>query len=90
MQKYRADLSCKQEDGSVCWYSDWIGGPTLSKIDGCRLDIYGEPRRTVYITGDADTFYSIPAVCKYYGVRMKGFVSSDDDGILAFYPVFYE
>lgn len=66
MQKYRADESTPQADGAVLWHARWIGGPTLAKVNNCRLEkLHGEPRRTVYITGEPDTAFSIPAVCKY-------------------------
>lgn len=84
MQKYRADKSEKQADGAIVWRAEWMGGPTLSKIVNCRLDnLQGDMRRTVYITGDADTYYSIPAVCKIGGKRVVGYVTSDD-GCLVF------
>ena len=87
MQKYRADVSTKQTDGSVAWYAQWIGGPSLAKIDNCRLEsLAGDMRRTVYITGEPDTFFSQPAVCKIQGCRVKGYVTcdSDDDRVLVF------
>jgi hypothetical protein len=44
----------------------------------------GDMRRTVYITGEADTFFSIPAVCKLGGCRMRGYVTGDDTGNYVF------
>ena len=90
MQKYRADRSETQADGSIQWFADWIGGPTLSKIQNCRLEnLQGDMRRTVYITGDADTYFSIPAVCKIQGCRVKGYVTFDDEGATVFRHVYY-
>lgn len=90
MQKYRADKSSKQADGAVTWWADWFGGPTLAKITDCRLvNLVGEPRRTVYITGEADTFFSIPAATHYMGKRLKGYVTGDDDGNLVFRHCYY-
>ena len=89
MQKYRADRSKPQADGAKLWFADWMGGPSLSKIENCRLaNFHGEPRGTVYITGEADTYFSIPAVTRYAGCRVKGYVTSDDDG-LCFRHVYY-
>ena len=88
MQKYRADTSELQPDGSIQWFAQWMGGPTLAKIEHCRLNLAGDMRRTVYITGEADTFFSIPAVCSLYGCRVKGYVTTDDDG-LHFRHVYY-
>lgn len=88
MQRYRADISEPQNDGATIWRAEWMGGSTLSKIENCRIDLEGDMRRTVYITGEADTYFSIPAVAKIYGCRVKGYVTSDDTG-LYFTPVYY-
>jgi len=81
MQKYRADSFKSQSDGAVLWFADWIGGPSLSKISDCRLNLAGDIRRTVYITGEHDTVFSQPAICKIQGCRVKGYVTSDDSGL---------
>ncbi len=88
MQKYRADISKAQPDGSVVWFTQWMGGPSLAKITNCRLNLAGDLRRTVYITGEPDSWFSQPAVCKIQGCRVKGFVTHDDDG-LVFHHVYY-
>ena len=89
MQKYRADTSETQSDGAVIWRTQWVGGPSLAKISNCRLsELAGDMRRTVYITGEPDTFFSIPAVCKLQGCRVKGYVTSED-GNLVFRHVYY-
>lgn len=91
MQKYRADKAYPpQTDGAVCWYSDWMGGPSLAKIVNCRLiKLEGEPRATVYITGEPDTYFSIPAVCSYRGCRMRGYVTAADDGCSVFHHCYF-
>lgn len=90
MQKYRADQSEKQPDGAIVWRANWMGGPSLAKIDNCRLEnLSGDMRRTVYITGDADTYFSIPAVCSLGGKRVRGYVTSDDSGNLVFRHTYY-
>jgi hypothetical protein len=81
MQKYRADRAEPQADGSTPWFAEWMGGPSLSTI----LDnLVGDMRRTVYITGEADTYFSIPAVCKLAGCRMRGYVTGDSAGNYVF------
>jgi len=73
MQKYRADRSETQKDGAILWYADWMDEPNLSRIDDCRLvNMEGDMRRTVYITGEADTYFSIPAVCPLERAPDKG------------------
>ena len=90
MQKYRADTSELQPDKARVWYAQWMGGPSLSKIENCRLEkLEGDMRRTVYITGEADTFYSIPAVCKLAGKRVRGYVTGDGEGNLVFRHCYY-
>jgi hypothetical protein len=90
-QKYRADRAELQKDGAKVWYTHWMGGPTLAKIENCRLEnLAGEPRRTVYITGEPDTWFSIPAVTKYFGKRVVGYVTGDDDGNTVFRHCYYD
>jgi hypothetical protein len=82
-QKYRADRSETQADGAICWFADWMGGPTLSKINKCRIDGLGDKRLTVYITGeDADLWFSVPASTRYRGQYVRGYVTSDDAGYI--------
>ena len=83
-QRYRADTSEKQPDGSIHWYAQWMGGPTLSKINNCR--IHGvDYRLTVYVSAEPDTFFSIPANTRRKGKYIKGFLTTDDDGYI-FHP----
>lgn len=90
MQKYRADKSEIQADGAVLWFANWLGGPSLAKIDNCRLaNMAGDMRRTVYITGEADTWFSIPAVCRIAGVRVRGYVTNDGNGDSIFRHGYY-
>ena len=90
MQKYRADISEKQNDGAIVWRSQWMGGPSLAKIENCHLEnMQGNMRRTVYITGAPDTYFSIPAVCKLAGKRIRGYVTGNDSGDLVFRHCYY-
>ncbi len=89
MQKYRADISETQPDGAIVWSSKWMGGPSLARVDNCRLsNLSGDIRATVYITGEADTWFSIPAVCRIKGCRVRGYLASDDDN-LVFHHTYY-
>ena len=77
--RFRSDKSKTQPDGAKLWFAEWMGGPTLAKIENCRLEnLEGDMRRTVTITGHADTWFSIPAECSIAGCRVKGYVTSDD------------
>lgn len=90
MQKYRADCGNPQSDGAHVWYTDWMGGPTLARVDNCRLEnMAGDMRRTVYVTGEADTYFSIPAVCKLSGCRVRGYLTQDDNRNLVFRHCYY-
>ena len=90
LQKYRADkMTAQQIDGARVWSAIWMGGPSPSKVENCRLDsMAGDMRRTVYITGEADTYFSIPAVCMIQGCRVKGYLTSCEQG-LVFNHVYY-
>ena len=85
LQKYRADFGVVQSDGSKRYYAKWLGGDTLSKIENCRVD--GETfRRTVYVRGEPDTYFSQPAACYAGGGVVRGYLTTDDDG-LVFHPM---
>ncbi len=88
--RYRSDESHKQPDGSVAWYAKWMGGPSLAKIENCQLaNLSGDMRRTVTITGEPDTWFSQPAICSIAGIKVKGYVTGDDNGNLVFRHVYY-
>lgn len=90
MQKYRADTSEPQTDGATVWFTQCYGFQTVAKIENCRLEnLAGDMRRTVYITGEPDTWFSIPAVCKIQGCRVRGYVTGDDDGNIVFRHCYY-
>lgn len=75
LQKFRADESRQEKGGVVAWYARWMGGITLAKLENCPTP-YGN--RTVYITGEPDTFYSLPATCRAQGKTVKGYVMIED------------
>jgi hypothetical protein len=93
LQRYRADRAgAKQKNGGTPWFTDWMGGPTLALVRDCPIDnlplelnsVFQKPR-TVYITGEPDTFFSIPAACKYRIVKgktliMRGYITTDESG----------
>lgn len=89
LQKYRADYAGDvAPNGAVEWMARWMGGPTLALVRKCpvHLTVMGQKvsPRTVYITGDADSFFTIPAACQVRingrRVDVLGYVSYDDDG----------
>lgn len=82
MLKYRADSKKRESDGAVCWYAEWMGGPSLSKVENCRTNLEGDPRVTAFVTGEPDTWFSIPAVCSYRGCRVVGYITRDDNGLV--------
>ena len=90
MQKYRADTAAPQKDGAIVWRADWLGGPTVSKIVNCAIEsMAGDMRRTVYVTGEPDTWFSIPAICKIQGCRIRGYITGDGAGNLVFRHCYY-
>jgi hypothetical protein len=93
LQRYRADKQgAKQANGGTPWYSEWMGGPTLALIRNCfisnaPLDLTSELSnpRTVYVRGVADTFFTIPAACRYSCIKgreriLKGYITIDENG----------
>lgn len=79
IQKYRADRKEEPDaQGVTCWYCDWLGGPTLAKLENCPTDEDILGRRMVWPTGEPDTFFSIPAACQYKGRRITGFLTCED------------
>lgn len=90
LQKYRADVSAEQRDGAIVWSARWMGGDSLAKIVNCRaVNLHGTPRLTVYIAGEADSYFSIPAKARYLGVTLNGYVTAEDDGNLVFHHCYY-
>jgi hypothetical protein len=76
LQKYRADKSgtpCK--NGAIPYYTHWIGGPSLALIRNCPTP-HGP--RTVYVSGEPDTFFSQPAACRVRGKDVRGFLTCED------------
>lgn len=55
MQKYRADISETQSDGAIVWSAQWMGGPSLAKVNNCRLETLAGD---VPESKDADAYYS--------------------------------
>jgi hypothetical protein len=79
MQKFRADKArpvCP--NGATEWVSEWMGGPTLAKVENCPCE--DGKARTVYITGEPCTWFSIPACTRVRGQYVSGFVTSGEDG----------
>jgi hypothetical protein len=79
LQKYRADVSdAPDANGAVAHYVRWMGGPTLSKVTACPVARNVMPPRTVYVTGEPDTFFSQPAACSYRGRTVRGYLTRSD------------
>lgn len=76
LQKYRADEPGEPDARGACpWYTRWMGGPTIALIRNCPTP-FGP--RTVYIKGEADTFFSLPAKCRVGKVTYHGYVTCQD------------
>lgn len=75
-------------NGAIGWRP---GGPfdclgPWAKVNKCP--IHGtDLRLTCYATGYADTYFSIPAVTRYKGKRIKGYLTTDQDGGAEFRPL---
>ncbi len=77
LQKYRVDETCAPDlNGAIRCYTKWMGGPTLALIRQCPTP-FGP--RTVYVRGEADSFFSLAAACKVKGKTVKGYLACDND-----------
>jgi hypothetical protein len=61
------------------------GGPfdclgPYAKVRNCPI-AGTDLRLTCYATGHADTFFSVPAATAHKGKRVKGFFTTDEDGV---------
>ncbi len=82
LQKYRADMAGeKQSNGAIPWLTNWMGGPSLALIRNCPTP-FGN--RTVYVRGEANTYFSIPAACVYNRKTITGYITTDDNGEYVF------
>lgn len=87
LQRYRADISDPADtNGAVAWYARWMGGPSLSKVVGCRVyrDIF--PARTVYVTGEPLTWTTQPAACRFRGETVRGYLTRTEERGWLFHP----
>ena len=76
LQKFRADESRPEKGNVIAWYARWMGGMTLAKLENCPTP-FGP--RTVYMAGEPDTYFSIPATCRVQGKTVKGYVTCTDE-----------
>jgi hypothetical protein len=84
LQKYRFDgKDAPDANGAVRLYSTWMGGRTTAGVRNCPCGDYG--RRTVYTTGEPDTWFSIPAAIMVRRKRINGWISCED-GQFEFHP----
>lgn len=89
LQKYYAGFCQTQPDGAVYWYATGTCR-TLAMVENCRLvNMQGGMTRTVYPTGHADTWFSIPAVCVIDDCKVNGYITSDDEGNFVFRHCYY-
>lgn len=77
-------------NGSTPEYAEWMAGKTLSAVRGCPVaDAQGMGAgvkcRTVYVCGEADTWFTIPARCIINADTVYGVLTHDESGFL-FYP----
>ena len=74
--KYRVDTEETNEHDQIIGRTNWIGGPSLARIKGAVCD--DGQRRTAYITGEADTFFSIPARVNAGKRSITGWLGCED------------
>jgi hypothetical protein len=96
----RIDRYETTEHGQELGYCDWMGGPTLSNVKGAHVMAWQDDpnpyqpgryvdtglRRAARITGEPDTWFSVPAVATIAGKRTKGWLGCED-GVYQFHPI---
>ncbi len=80
--RYRSDRSETNAAGQVTHYAVWMGGPTVSKIEGARCP--DGKNRTAFVSGEADTFFSLPAYVHHKSKRINGYLTCED-GVWTFH-----
>lgn len=80
MQVYYADRTRPADiNGSTVHCSKYVqAGSNVAKVSNCPCD--DGKRRTVYVTGGADTYFSIPAACLVAGKRRVGYLTGTEGG----------
>lgn len=87
LRKYRADKQGQTDaNGAVEFGTNWIGGYQLSLIRNCpcvksvmdKGDV-SLGRYTVYVRGEASTWFSIPAAIRIKGKTITGYLTRKDD-----------
>lgn len=83
LQKYRADVKGQEQtDGATPWFANWMGGPTLALVRAVPTP-WGP--RTVYVTGEADTWFSLPAACTVKRQKVTGYLTTEERNGVAEY-----
>ena len=79
IQKYRFDLTGDPEpNGSIPLKTKWNFGPSLAGIRNCPCS--DGKTRMVYVQGEADTVFTVPAACLIRNVRHNGNLTHDEHG----------
>lgn len=84
IQKYRFDKTGTADaNGAIPLHTVWMGGEPIAAIRNCPCGAYG--RRMAYVTGEADTWFSMPAAIQVRGKRIKGSLTCEN-GLYQFHP----
>lgn len=79
LQKYRFDITNEPEpNGSIELRTEWLGGPSLAGVRNCPCS--DGVARMVFVQGEADTMFTVPAACSIKGKRQKGNLTHDEAG----------
>lgn len=75
--KFRVDAEETNEHGQTIGRTVWMGGPSLARVKGAVCD--DGTRRTAYVTGEPDTFFSIPARVNIGKRSVSGWLGCEDN-----------
>lgn len=74
--RYRTDRIETTEQGQQIGYVDWLGGPTISRVYAVCPDGLS---RWAHVTGEPDTWFSLPAYVNNGGAgRVTGYLTTTD------------
>lgn len=82
LQKYHAHNGGAPEvgpNGAEAHYGRTMFGRHLAFVRKCPVaNVANIPPRTAYVTGEADTYFSIPAAVSYRGCTIRGYLTCED------------
>jgi len=74
--KFRVDTEETNIHGQTVGLTVWMGGPSLARVKGAVCE--DGQQRTAYVTGEPDTWFSIPARVNVGKRSVSGWLGCED------------